>query len=396
MLEQSRGLIPNSSVLKLLQFGKAATLLVIVVATITGCHPKNRAAERIAQDSAAAQDIQSDLAFNNITLQQADEKGRTIWSVHADRAVYSQDKATAQVQNPNGQLFQDGKLIFRIKARRGVVQQDGQKILLRGQVMAVDTRSGAVLQGDELQWLPKQGILTIRNNLKSSHPQVKLSAREGQMFTRDQRLQLQGQVVAISSNPDVQLRSQGLTWNVREQTLVSSGPIQIDRLINNQITDTAKGDRASYNVKTKIATLSQNAQLNLAEPPMQVSSNNLVWNLNNQTVVSNQPITAFHREQQVTANADRGQVDLKKRVFFLNQSVQIVAQRNQSRLTSDRLTWEVPTQRFWADGNVRYRQVNPVVNVQGPKAFGRLANQTIVLSGGRVITEIIPPEGTVQ
>ena len=59
-------------------------------------------------------------------------------------------------------------------------------------------------------------------------------------------------------------------------------------------------------------------------------------------------------------------------------------------MTSDRLNWNVPTQTLVAEGQVNYRQNNPSMNVNGPRAVGRLDNQTIVVDGGRVVTEIVP------
>ncbi|MDX2211659.1 MAG: LPS export ABC transporter periplasmic protein LptC [Oculatellaceae cyanobacterium bins.114] len=365
-------------------------VLVITLLLTMGCRPRNRTAERLAEDSAAAQEIESNLTFNNITLEQANEQGQTLWNVHADQAIYSQNKQVAQVTNPNGELFQDGKPIFRVQARRGEVRENGQTILLRGQIVATDIKSGAVLRGNELEWNPAQGLLVVRGNLRGSHPRFQLTANEGRLMTRARRMELSGQVVGLASNPTVRLQGEQLTWNMDAETAVSDRPLRIDRLQGSQILDTATGQRAEFNLKTKIATLTQNAFLNLADPPVQVSGNSLIWNLASRRVNANQPLTVVHRQQQVTLSANQGQIDLQKQVLYLTQNVRAVGQRNQSQLQSDRLTWNIPTQDFVAEGNVNYRQNNPLVTSRGPRATGKLQNQTIVLSGGRIFTQIVP------
>ncbi|MBD2465999.1 LPS export ABC transporter periplasmic protein LptC [Oscillatoria sp. FACHB-1407] len=365
-------------------------VLIMTLLLATGCRQRNRTAERLAEDSAAAQEIESNLTFNNITLEQANEQGQTLWNVRADQAIYSQDQQIAQVTNPDGELFQDGKPIFRIQASQGEVRENGETIMLRGQVVATDIKTGAVLRGDELDWNPAQGLLIIRGNLRGSHPQFQMSANEGRVLTRDRRMELSGQVVGLASNPTVRLQGERLTWNMDAETAVSDRPLRIDRLQGSQILDTATGERAEFNLKTKIATLTQNAFLNLADPPVQVSGNSLIWNLTARTVNANQPLTVVHRQQQVTLTANQGQIDLQKRIMYLTQNVRAEGQRNQSQLRSDRLTWNIPTQDFLAEGNVDYRQNNPLVTSRGPRATGKLQNQTIVLSGGRITTQIVP------
>jgi lipopolysaccharide assembly outer membrane protein LptD (OstA) len=54
------------------------------------------------------------------------------------------------------------------------------------------------------------------------------------------------------------------------------------------------------------------------------------------------------------------------------------------------MNWNVDTQTVVAEGQVNYRQVDPSINLNGSRAVGRLDDQTIVVDGGRVVTEIVP------
>ncbi|HEY9648998.1 MAG TPA: LPS export ABC transporter periplasmic protein LptC [Chroococcidiopsis sp.] len=364
-------------------------LLTMMVGTVS-CRTKSRTAERIEEDTEAASDISGNLTFNNVTLEQANEDGETVWKIRADQVAYSQNEEVAQAVSLSGDLYDDNKPILRVKSQRGQVQQDGKRIILQGDVVATDLRSGAVLKGDQLEWVPAEGVITIRNNVVATHPRFRVTGGEAKFFNKERRLEVSKQVVGLSRDPDLRMQGEHLTWLIDEDKVLSDRPIRVERLRDRQIVDTAVGKTAELDLKTKIVTLRQGAQLDLGSPPVRVSSSILIWSPNAQTLVSDEPLTAVHRQQQVTLRADRGRADLAQQVFYFTGNVRAVAQRNRSQMVADRLTWSVPDDRLNATGNVDYRQLNPPMRVRGPEAIGKLENETIVVSGGRVVTEIVP------
>ncbi len=373
-----------------MQIRKMLALSVVLLMLTAGCRSANRAADKLAQDSSAAQQIDTNLTFSNITIEQPDEKGKTLWKVRAKQAIYTPDKAIAKVKSPYGQLYQDGKPIYKIQANEGEVRKDGDRIFLKGDVVATDTRSGAVLRGEELEWRPKQDTLIIRKNLRGTHPELKMSADQATVFNRQRRVDLVGHVVAIATDPALQMQGEKLVWKMDKKTITSVLPIQIQRLKGTQVTDNATSEKADINLATKIVHLNQNARLILSDPPMRVTGNSLIWSLGDQILTADQPVTVFQQEQQVTLTADKGRMELTPKMAYLTGNVHANGQRNQSRLTSNTLTWDISTQNIVAEGNVVYDQSNPTVNLKGPRAVGKLQNQTIVVSGGRVVTEFIP------
>jgi lipopolysaccharide assembly outer membrane protein LptD (OstA) len=121
-----------------------------------------------------------------------------------------------------------------------------------------------------------------------------------------------------------------------------------------------------------------------------MASEALDWQVAEERVTVNQPLTLVHPKTKIKVTARQGLLDLAQQNIFLSQQVVAVGEQNQARMTSDRLNWNVPTQTLVAEGQVNYRQNNPSMNVNGPRAVGRLDNQTIVVDGGRVVTEIVP------
>jgi LPS export ABC transporter protein LptC len=372
------------------QIRKMLALGVVMLLVTTGCRPASRAADKLAQDSSAARQVDTNLTFNNITIEQPDEKGQTLWKVKAKVAVYTPDKASAKVTSPYGQLYQDGKPIYKIQANEGEVRQDGDRIFLKGDVVATDVRSGAVLRGEEMEWRPKRDTLVVRKNLRGTHPELKMSADQATVFNRQQRVELKGNVVAIATDPALQMQGEKLVWLIPKKTVTSVLPIQIQRLKGKQVTDNATSEKADVDLATKIVKLKQNARLILSDPPVQLTGNSLIWSLNDQVLTADQPVTVFHQQQQVTLTADKGRMEMTPKIAYLNGNVKAIGQRNQSRLVSDKLTWDINTENVVAEGNVVYDQTNPTVNLKGPRAVGKLQNQTIVVSGGRVVTEFVP------
>lgn len=367
-------------------------ICLFIFALLTACHSQSRTEKKLQKDTTASQ-IEGSLVFNNVTLDQADAKGRPLWKVKAKQATYTKDKKVARVEKPTGDLFQDGKIVLQVTADRGEILGDGQKIFLKGHITAIDTRNGAVFRGGGLEWLPKADLLIVRNNLQGSHPQLQASAKEGKYFTRKQQLELQGSVAAIAKNPDLQMKTEHLLWLIKDQKVIGNQHLQMERYKVRTVTDRVEADNSEVNLNTKIATLRQNVQLTSVDPPLLMSSNSAVWNMNTELVTSDQPLRIIQQKENVMLTANRGLVDLQRKVANLTGGVQGVGSRNQAKLFANQLTWEMPTQNIQASGNVMYQQVNPPFSTTGPTAVGRLQDQSIVVSsapGNRVVTEIIP------
>jgi LPS export ABC transporter protein LptC len=375
----------QTSWIKLISLPLATAMLLNVGACRGG---RDRTAEPSA--SATTDDPTSELTLNNLTLEQTSDDGLTLWRVNADKAVYSQDRQVAQIENPSGEFFRDDQPAIRFTAESGEVRGDGEQLFLRGAVVATDIESGAVLKGNEVEWLPETNVISVRGDVTGTHPEYVISSDEAEAFIEEQRVELTGNIVGTSEDANVRLNAEHLIWYLEQEKVVSDRPFRIQQLANRRVTNQASADQAEFNLATQVVSLQQNGLVITQNPPLRVTGDSLTWDIDNETVNASQPITIVHRGEQTTAQGDRGQGNLATNIFTLIGNVQAVAQRNQSRLTANRLTWNVATQNIEANGDVTYRQVDPVLNLRGPRAVGKLENQTIVVSGGRVVTEIIP------
>ncbi|HEY9853049.1 MAG TPA: LPS export ABC transporter periplasmic protein LptC [Leptolyngbyaceae cyanobacterium] len=380
-------------------FLKLALLTILI--NLVACKSEGQGAKKLAEDSktaqniASAKDFEGQLSFSDVTLDQVDEQGRPVWKVKAKQAIYTNNQKIAKVQNPIGDLFQDGKLVYQVTGKEGEVHENGEVIFLKGDIVATDIQNQVLLRGNELEWRPKEDILIVRNQLNGTHKQVQATAQEAKAFSKKRLIELSGKVVAVTQQePILQLRTEHLIWQMEEQKIIGDRPLQIDRYVDKKITDRGTGERGDVDLKNKIATLRQKGLLNLFDPPLDVASDLIVWNLNAKTIVSDLPVRLFHRVQQVNLNASKGRVDLEPKIAYLTGNVYGTGQRPPSQMRTDRMTWYLPNETFEAVGNVFYKQVDPPLTLRGPKAIGQFKDQTIVITGGenggRVVTEIIP------
>lgn len=367
-------------------------LSLMVVFGLTGCGNSAKLTKPPA-DTPQAQNSESKLTFFEVTLEQADDRGRPIWKVKAKRAKYTKEQQIGQAESPYGELYQDGQIVYQVQAQKADIEQDGKRLFLKGNIVATDPRNGTVLRGNELEWRPQEDLLIVRHQINGTHKQLQAVAQEARVKTRTQRVDFSGGVVANCIEPPLQMRTEHLIWQIKDEKLIGDRPLQIDRYKNNQISDRGRGDAAEVNLKTKIASITKNAQIELLEPPLQINSNSVSWNLSTETVTTNAPVRLYHRGEKVTVTANQGQFKILEKTAYLTGNVRGVGEHRQV-LNSQTLTWYLERKLVEAQGNVIYKQLDPPMTFTGENAVGNIETENIVVSGGnsrnRVVTEIIP------
>ncbi len=333
-----------------------------------------------------------------VTLKQTNDQGQLLWKLQAEKVTYGEDLSVAHVQGLDGQLYEQGQPVFKITADRGEVKQFGQMISLKGQIVATELQSDLVFKGPRLEWQADLGLLQATSGWRVTHPQLQLWAQRLQASSRTQRIRARGKVTAETRPAKFRLKTDQLMWQVDQQFL-QAGAGKADsttpRVEIEQLRDTGKGNQAlagnaRMNLKRQIVTLQNPAQIKLSTPPIELTSRQVVWDLERQLISSEQLLEVRHRQQGVKVIANRGQFDQQRQTVQFNGQVEATGLRDRSRLKTEQLVWQLLTQRINARGKVRYTQSSPALTLQGPKAVGKIQEQMIQISGGNVVTEIIP------
>ncbi len=348
--------------------------------------------------------LEPGLTLRDVTLEQQDENGRLVWKVYAQEVTYSPDNEYAQLVRPEGELFQDGVIIYRVSAERGTIRQNGEVILLEDNIRAEGLKNQMLLRGKQLEWFPEQSLLVVRNGLTGTHPQIRAQAEEAHVFNREQRMELRGKVVATTVvedprvNPWLKFQGSRLQWQWEKGHLISEQPVRVERFQQQKITEVFAGKKGFVELKTKRITLTEAVQAQLLTIPLNMATEQAIWELEKQTITATKPIKVINPQQKVTVTSQQGVLNLAQKDMLFNQNVLVVSQQNGSQLTANRLTWNFGTQSVLAEGAVNYQQQNPQISVSGERAQGNITAQTVVVDNAtapagaprQVVTEIVP------
>ena len=337
--------------------------------------------------------IEAKLELDNLSFEQVDDRGKPLWKVRAQHGVYAPDRKRAKVTNLDGDLYQDGQIILHVTAKTGEVEQAGEKVILRGDVVTKETRNSLILIGQEVEWQPKADLLTIRDRVQANQPKFQVNANEGKYLSRKQQMDLAGKITAFSSDPRLAMQTEHLTWLVKDRKVIGDRSTQIQRYQADRITDRVTANSFSTGLDRKIINLQGNVQLNATKPLIQVNGESFTWNLDRELVTADRSLTIVHQQEAVTFNANSGELDLKGSIAILTGNATGVATRNQAKLRSDRLIWQIASQQIVGTGNVVYQQINPLIKFTGTRGVGKLQDKSVVVSSEgkkQVQTEFVP------
>lgn len=346
-------------------------------------------------------EVEGGVNFRNLVLRQTNPKGELIWKIQAETATYSPDRKVAHLKNVKGELLDAGKPVYKLTTPQAQVQQQQTQLVLNGQVTVQDLRNKVVIVGPEFIWQPNQNQLLARQNPQVRYPQITLTAKEITANSKTQQVQAQGNVQVTSQRPDfkdLQLKSQVLQWNVKQEQLMAGSltdpklrGVDVKRIKGPNVGERATGGELAWNLTEKLLTLREQAQVNLVNPDVQVAGNVLMWRVEQQEILSDEPVQIVSPSQTLTAQAQAGRMNLATKQVDLTGRVQLNRSQNPAQLNTDQLTWSIPSQQINAVGNVFYQQQTPFLRLRGTEAVGWLDKQEVIVSGG-VQTQVIPTQ----
>ncbi|MGF1459402.1 MAG: LPS export ABC transporter periplasmic protein LptC [Leptolyngbyaceae cyanobacterium] len=350
----------------------------------------------LGEGSESTEEITPGLTLRDVTLEQQDESGQLLWKVDADEVTYSGNQEKANLVNPEGELYQDGELLYRVKADKGIIEENGQVIFLEDNIVATGIQNRMVINGQNLEWRPEESLMIVRNGLTGRHPQVNAQANEARVYDAENRMELLGDVVAttVVDDPEVdpwlKLQGETLQWRWQQQTLDTLQPIRIERFENQQITQALVGQKALVELAEERATIEGDVQAQLLDSKTEMTTPKAIWEVDEQLIQAQQSVRVLDAEQEITVTAQQGQFDLAEQLALFSRDVLAIAAKNDGRLTTNRLRWNLKDDTVLAEGNVNYQQADPRLTITGPRARGRIESQTVIVDGGNVVTEIVP------
>lgn len=332
------------------------------------------------------------LILNKAVLEQSNQQDNTNWKIKADSIVYSEDQQTAILDRVVANLLQDGEILLKISGDAGEIRDNGNVIILQENIVAIDSRNNSVIKSNLIEWRPQESLLLIKDDLKAIHSNLEIDAQKGRYHTNTESLEIEGDVLANTLDPALQLKSDRLMWNVAQDLVSSPGAVEIVRYDEQEnVTDKLVGDRAEVNLTETTATLEDNIELISLQPKIQAASQSIVWNYQQRIGKTDKPIQILDRDRQISLRGNRGEVDLLQQITKLSDGVEAINRQRESQLYARQLSWMMDTEKIEATGNVIYEQADPQARLTGEKAVGILGsnNITVTSNGQKQVTSVI-------
>ena len=352
---------------------------------------------------ASTRPVQGGVSFSDVVLAQTDVKGKLLWKFQAKGVTSGEGQQAAKAQSIKGQLYEAGKPVFDIEAEQGTVRQTTQQVSLKGKIQVTDRKRRVVFRGREAEWNPQSGQLVVRTGLMVTHPQLRLWANELKASKQGQVIQVKGSVVMETlasanskNNQRFRLKANQAVWNVAQQKFqagTASGngqqpTVQIEQLNPVGEKAVALAGEANADLKGGVVTLRSPVRLTLGD--VVLTSRELTWETLVGRISTRELLQLQDPRRQVTVLANSGSVEQGRNLVDLQGKVEVTGLKDRARLTSDKLLWNTKTERIEALGNVNYVQASPAFTLRGPRAVGKMEDQTLRISGGDVVTEILP------
>lgn len=370
-----------------------AALIAVTAVAVRTCQSSSDTLESLQNQENTAQ-TEAALTLKDVTIEQPDDNGGLLWRVKAKEATYSPDRRLANLKAPEGELFQDGKVIYRVNADQGEIREDGKSIFLQGNIVAISPDNKLTIKGNSLEWTPDEDLLLVRDNITGNSPQLQAKAQEARLFNKTNRLELFKGVVAMTKQePWLGFKSEKLVWLLEQEILETDVPLLMERYVSKAdrtVTDRITGQQGKFDLVKQQATLQKQVQLSALKIPLQTNSDLAVWNVKEGTVVIDKPVQIQHPKRKLAASANKGQLNLNTQILVLKGNARALSQNKKSLLVADEMAWNIQTQDVDGRGNVAYQQQDPAATVNGDRAVGNLERQTVVVTGQNVITEIVP------
>ncbi|MEL6160965.1 MAG: LPS export ABC transporter periplasmic protein LptC [Cyanobacteria bacterium J06554_11] len=387
-------------------------------------------------DSEPEEEVAAELTLQTVTLEQPDEEGVLLWRLKAETVNYLPDTERAELLNLEGEFFQAGEVIYTVTADEGEVQQNGEILFLRGNLLATGIEDELTLEGERLKWVPKEDLLVMGDfeeasgevadeaserlsavearpfetpsdsgetpdaAVRGANPQLDAIAQVVTVKNKENRVDFTGGVVAKSKEtPWLTFESDALSWFTKREEIEANQPVVVENFETNtfeQVTERLSGQSGFVDLAENMVTLENAVRFDVLDQPLILQGEQAVWDVDSQLVTMDQPVNIAQPARRVTATSNRASLDLAQEVIYLTGDVRAVGEENDSRLAADEVTWKTTTQDVEATGDVRYQQAaDPEISMAGTRAVGNIETGTLVVTGGEsgdVFTEIVPDD----
>jgi LPS export ABC transporter protein LptC len=365
--------------------------IVLISVVLCGCESTD--------DSAAP--AAPPFVFRSLELRQKKADGSRDWDLNSPEARYEFSRRLVRARNPSGLLYNKNKPTFTIKAQTAVVFNDGQEVLLEGDVQLQQlTGQKVLIRGDRLRWTPGRSLLVIDQRPQADDQSNRLRASSAQLQQDSQDLTLMG-VVQLEQwgqarkpgvSPNSVLRTQKAIWNLGDGALQAQGPVLGQRREKQDTLQQLQASRLSGNTKEGLIDLIEPVRVQFPKRKGLLNALTTRWNFKKETLSSESPFDGRLDRSNIEGRGFL--VDLKKSTVKVSQDCRL--QQPGEQLEADHCEWNWSNDAVLAKGNVvlRRKSNNQVTRSQVLRGkVGRKGTVIFSAPGDKVRSELSLDEG---
>ena len=221
--------------------------------------------------------------FRSLNLNQRRPDGTKDWDLTSPEARYDLSSRTVRALGPSGVLYKNNKPAYRISAELATVLNDGDLVVLEGQVrlQQLDQRM-LLISGDRLKWRPSQSRMVIDQRPRAEDAESRLTVRQI-VFQQDRNtLRFQGPTTlqrwdrqrSEDQPPQTVVTTAEGTWNLSDGTLVAAGPVRAEQTEGRTLT----AARLVGNTKDQYIDLIAPVTLKIPKGKGEVNAGATRWN----------------------------------------------------------------------------------------------------------------------
>ena len=359
---------------------------LVVMSMITAC----------ADGGSGSTSAAPPFVFRSLKLDQKKADGLMDWSLNSPEARYELSRQLVRARKPVALLYKDGKPSFRVQSDLALVVNDGEQILLEGDVRLQQLNGAKLLiQGDRLRWKPEQGVLLIEQRPRATDGTSRIAATQAQLQQRTNDLTLKGVVElerwnkdADASKADTTLRTGEAQWNLDSGILQAKGPVLGQRRDDEgTVLEQLQGQNLRGNTIKGDITVQAPVNVQIPREKGVLRAQDTTWNFRDQTIRSAQSFEADLDEAQIFGG--RFRANLNDTTVDVLSDCRI--EQPGEKLTADRCLWNWESEEVLAEGNVQLqREANDQIT-RASRLEGRVGEQgliTFTAPGGKVESQV--------
>jgi len=308
--------------------------------------------------------------FHKLELEQKKSSGDIDWKLSSPEARYELTRRLVRAKRPVGVLYSKNKPSFEIKADFAVVINDGEQIMLEGDVQLQQIIGQKILiKGERLRWEPELSRLIMEQQPRAFDERSRITATLAILQQDTNNLRLSGPVqldrwqdkLALTVKPDTAVRTGQATWNLENGSLKANGPVLGQRRDQEGVVlEQLEGRELIGNTQKGLITVKSPVIVTMPKNKGLLRAKDTSWNFRKQTLSSNDPFEGLINQTQI--NGESFLAELNQSTVVIPEGCRIQQPGEQLQARQCRWNWE--TDEVLATGGVRVERES---NIKSPK-----------------------------